>query len=315
MIFSMPFSRVTKPILFAMGFLFFITQAQAKEQSRAQSQKQFQSQPKTPPQRIVSLNMCIDQLLWQLVPHERLSSLSYLSANPLWSPIADELKNSINNANLTFKRGLILNHGLAEEIMPLQPDLILAGEYDARDALNLLQKLEQRVERLAIPEKLDDIQAQIIQLGELVGAESRAQHLVSEINSQLATLKSNGNQAEALTAFWYSSNGIVIGAGTLENELMHFAGLRNLAAEQGLYGFVPLDLELLLSAQPRLLIVEESNTEAFSLAREYLSHPALAAADFSVIELPGGLSGCAAAVVGDVALALQQGLKQEQQRR
>jgi iron complex transport system substrate-binding protein len=49
----------------------------------------FAEQPK---QRIVSMNLCIDQLLWQLVDHRRIVSLSYLSADTQWSPIASEVK-------------------------------------------------------------------------------------------------------------------------------------------------------------------------------------------------------------------------------
>lgn len=254
----------------------------------------------TTPQRIVSLNMCIDQLLWELVPHERLTSLSYLSANPMWSPIANQVK------------GLTLNHGLAEEIVPLNPDLILAGEFDAREAINLLQHLGHRVERLPVPQTLEQINQQVLQLGDLVGAAKPAQHMNAKITAQLEELQTLKNLSAPLTAFWYSSNGVVIGAGTLEHELMLFSGLRNLAAERGIQGFIQLDLELLLSAKPEILIVEESNSDAFSLAREYLSHPALASAKVKVVRLPAGLSGCAASVVGDIAYALKQALTESQ---
>lgn len=248
------------------------------------------------PQRIASLNICIDQLLWELVPHERLVSISYLTANPIWSPIAEQV------------RGVPLNHGLAEEIVPLKPEVVFAGEFDAPNAIELLKKLGLRVERLPLPRKLDDINVQIVQLAELIGAQSKARQMVQDINRQVAELKAANAGKTPLTAFWYSANGVVIGDGTLEHELMQLAGLRNLAAERGMFSFNQLDLELLLSAKPQILIVEESSDDAFSLAREYLSHPALKHADFKVVMLPAGLSGCAASVIGDVAAALKQAL-------
>lgn len=248
------------------------------------------------PQRIASLNICIDQLLWELVPHERLVSISYLTANPIWSPIAGQV------------RGVPLNHGLAEEIVPLKPEVIFAGEFDAPNAIELLKKLGLRVERLPLPRKLDDINIQIVQLAELIGAQQKAQTMVQEINRQVAELKAANVGKTPLTAFWYSANGVVIGDGTLEHELMQLAGLRNLAAERGMFSFNQLDLELLLSAKPQILIVEENSDDAFSLAREYLSHPALKHADFKVVILPAGLSGCAASVIGDVTAALKQAL-------
>ncbi|HEY8940315.1 MAG TPA: ABC transporter substrate-binding protein [Cellvibrio sp.] len=278
--------QIKKPICFLMGFLFFICAINTVAQTATQPI----------PQRIASLNICIDQLLWELVPHERLVSISYLTADPIWSPIAQQV------------RGMPLNHGLAEEIVPLKPEVIFAGEFDAPNAIELLQKLGARVERLPLPRKLDDINEQIFQLANMIGAQSKAQHMVANINTQIAELKAASAGKTPLTAFWYSSNGVVIGAGTLEHEFMQLAGLRNLAAERGMFGFNQLDLELLLSAKPQILIVEEGSDDAFSLAREYLSHPALQHADFKVINLPAGLSGCAASVIGDVASTLKQEL-------
>lgn len=287
------FAVFQKPILFAMGFLFLILSSFCFSQTAVTTQ--------TAPQRIASLNICIDQLLWELVPHQRLVSISYLTANPMWSPIASQVK------------GIPLNHGLAEEIVPLKPDVIFAGEFDAPNAVELLERLGNRVERLPLPRKLDDINTQILQLGELVGANTKALSMKQKSSAQVAELQLAARQAanklqQPMTAFWYSSNGVVIGEGTLEHELMLLAGLRNLAAERGMFGFNPLDLELLLSAKPQILIIEEGSAEAFSLAREYLAHPALANAGFKIVRLPAGLSGCAASVLGDVAIALKQEL-------
>lgn len=247
------------------------------------------------PQRIASLNICIDQLLWQLVPHERLVSLSYLTADPLWSPIASQLG------------AMHLNHGLAEELVPLKPDVIIAGEFDALAATELLQRLGYPVVRLAMPRDLAGIGQQVRELGQLVGEERAAADFAQGIDRQLQQLR-DLPKGRAPRVFWYSSNGVAIGAGTLEHELMQLAGLHNLADDLGMQGYVPLDLELLLAARPELLIIEESNAAAFSLAREYLSHPALGSAGFRVVSLPAGLSGCAAPVVGDVVQALEQEL-------
>lgn len=275
-----------------MGFLFFIASLQAQTPAHTNPETPI----KTPPQRIASLNICIDQLLWELVPHERLVSFSYLTANPMWSPIAGKVK------------GMPLNHGLAEEIVPLHPDIILAGEFDAHSPIELLQKLGKRVERLQLPRTLEDINRQILQLADMVGATAKAEQMVQEINAQIAELQAANQGKTPLTAFWYSANGVVIGDGTLEHEFMQLAGLRNLAAERGMFGFNQLDLELLLSAQPQILIVEQGSDDAYSLAREYLSHPALRHADFKVITLPAGLSGCAATVISDVATQLKNSL-------
>lgn len=259
------------------------------------------AQAESAPQRIASLNVCLDQLLWEMVEHERLISISYLTANPVWSPIADK----VIAAGMKEKS---LNHGLAEEIVPLKPDIILAGEFDVPNTIGLLKKLGLRVEQIPFPRTLDEINTQITQLGDLVGAQQTAQQMLADIDARIVELKSAKQSNESLTAFWYSANGVVIGDGTLEHEFMQLAGLRNLAAERGISGFKQLDLELLLSAKPQILIVEQGSDSAYSLAREYLSHPALQQADFKIITLPAGLSGCAATAISDVANRLRYSL-------
>lgn len=251
------------------------------------------------PQRIVSLNLCVDQLLWQLVPHDRLASISYLSAEPLWSPIA------------AYVEGIHLNHGLAEEIIPLRADKILAMPFDSPASVQLLQRLGAPVDMVMLPGNLAEIPQQIAQLGSLVGADQNAQVLVANVNRQLQALDQLQRDTHARTAFWYSSNGVVIGIGTMEHELMNRAGLRNLAAERGMTGFMPLDIELLIAAKPHLLIVEESSSDVYSLAREYLAHPALTKNNFQIIRLPAGLSGCASSTVGEVAEVLRRELHSE----
>mgnify|MGYP006430376979 CR=1 FL=1 len=241
------------------------------------------------PQRIASLNLCLDQMLLKLVPRERIASVTYLSAEPALSPFAGQL------------RGIKLNHGGAEELLPLAPDLILAGDFGAREAVRLLERLGQPVVRLSLPQSLEDIRRHIAALGRLVGAEARADQLLAQLDRALARLSAHSIKARPRPgAFWYSANSMVAGSGTLENELMQRAGYRNVAAQMGLSQFQPLALERLLAAEPELLILSQPYGPAFSLAREYLEHPALARLDARRQPVPAALSGCPAPVMTQV---------------
>src|SRR5690606_2580314 len=192
-----------------------------------------------PPQRIASLNMCFDQLLVKLVPKARIASVTYLSANSQLSVISDQLE------------GLHINHGLAEEIVPLNPDLIIAGDFGAVDAVALLQRLGYTVERLPFPRTLDEIGTHIENFGALVGAQSAAMEMAQTIRAQLAEVDAQQLTFEQQpTAIWYSSSGVVAGGETLEHELMTRAGYRNLAAEHQRLGFAKFDLEELLVYAP-----------------------------------------------------------------
>jgi len=245
--------------------------------------------PAQTPQRIASLNLCLDQMLLRLVPPERIASVTYLSAEPALSPFADQL------------HGITLSHGSAEELIPLAPDLILAGDFGAREAVRMLEQLDQPVVRLALPQTLDGIHQHIAALGRLVGAEAKANQLLAELDAVLERLNPRQVQRQPPpAAFWYSANSMVAGSGTLENELMQRAGYRNLAAEMGLSQFQPLALERLLAAEPELLILSQPYGQAFSLAREYLEHPALAQLEARRLAVPAALSACPAPVITQV---------------
>lgn len=245
------------------------------------------------------MNLCIDQLLWRLVDHQRLVSLSYLAGDVQWSPIAGELTHQY------------LNHALAEEIVPLSADLILAGEFDAPDAVGLLQRLGQPVQRLKTPQNLQDIYEQWLDLGRLTGESLLARQLATQLQNDIQQLSELGKKTKSFKVYWYSANGVVAGTSTLEDQLMTLAGLKNLAKEKGITGFSPLDLETLLLSQPDALILDTADPSHYSLAKEFLFHPALTKQSIKVIQLPPGFSSCSVDMVKEFKQAVINYLHQE----
>jgi iron complex transport system substrate-binding protein len=251
------------------------------------------------PKRIVSINLCFDALLIKLVEAERIKSLYYLSADPQFSSVSEQAKH------------FHLHHGLAEEIVPLNPDLVLAGDFTSADVKTILKQLGFRVEVLSLPRTLDDISAHIRQFGLLTHAEVAAEKMAQTLEQKLAQQdaarnEATGKDATPIPAFWYSSNGVVVGSDTLENELMTRAGFHNLALDKNISGFKQIDLETLILAHPRVLIVEASDVQAFSLAQEYLQHPALRKNNLSIIRLPTTLSCIAPVAVDTIEELMQQ---------
>src|SRR5262245_6215272 len=72
------------------------------------------------PRRIVSLDLCTDQLMLELAPREHIAAVTHLAADPTVSAIPDKA------------RGLAITHGGAEDVLRLDPDLVLAGPYGVR---------------------------------------------------------------------------------------------------------------------------------------------------------------------------------------
>lgn len=245
------------------------------------------------PQRIVSINLCLDALLLKLVEPSRINSLYYLSGNPQFSTVSEEAKH------------FYLNRGLAEDIVPRNPDLIVSGDYTSAELKRLLSQLGLRVENLPLPRGLGDITSHIRRLGQLTGNSDKAEVMVAEVEQTFARLDALLPSLKPIPAYWYSSNGVVVGADTLENEIMARTGFHNLALDKHISGFKQLDLEELILSRPKVIIVEASDVQAFSLAQEYVQHPALRSNGLTIIRLPTTLS-CIAPVAAEAMADLMQ---------
>lgn len=214
------------------------------------------------PARVVSLNLCTDQLVLQLLDRDRIASISFLGADPRYSAVA-------------AKAGDIpLNHGRAEEVLRLDPDLVLAGTYTSRATVALLRRLDYRVVEMAPPRDIGAVREQIRRIARVLGVPERGEALIAAFNRKLRAA-APAERAARPTAIVYEPNGIAIGAGELADAAVEAAGLRNLAAEMGLSGPSHLSLEHLVTARPDVLVLQGHGEDAPSQATRLLDHPAL----------------------------------------
>jgi hypothetical protein len=82
------------------------------------------------PRRVVSMNLCTDQLAMLIAAPGQLRSVSHLATDPSASAMAEEALDHD------------INHGLAEEIYLMRPDLVIAGSFSNRATLDMLRRLE-----------------------------------------------------------------------------------------------------------------------------------------------------------------------------
>lgn len=214
------------------------------------------------PARVVSINVCTDQLAMMLAAPGQLISVSWLGADPRSSAMAAQA------------RHYRLNHAQAEEVFLMHPDLVLAGRYSSAATVGLLRRLGVKVVQLPITHSLDGVTAALLTVGRALGREARAQALAARFRADLAALRVH--TADPIRAALYYPNGYTPGAGTLANDILQAAGFRNIAAEDGLSGGGVLPLERLVMAQPRLIVTAKRYPGA-SEAESILSHPALKA--------------------------------------
>jgi len=216
------------------------------------------------PQRIVSLNLCADELVLRLADISNIASVTWLSRNP-------------DNSNVAALAAQVpVNHGLAEEIIPSNPDMVIAGLYTTRTAAALLRRTNTPLVELAVPRDLDEIRAQIRQVANVVGERQRGEDIVAGMDArlgQIAPIASNKRPR----ALILNPNGFTTGAGSLVDTIIRAAGMVDVAAEfhqGGGSGQVPL--ETVVTSGLDVLILNNRNDESPSLATELLHHPILA---------------------------------------
>ncbi len=219
-----------------------------------------------PPRRVVSMNLCTDQMALLLAAPGQVVSVSKLARDPAMSNMAAEAA------------VLPVNRGRAEEILALEPDLVLAGTYTTRATVDLLRRLGFRVETFAPETSFADMRAHVARMGALLGREARAAEVIAALDADLVAIEAaRPAEADRPLAVAYYAGGRTSGAGTLVDAVMRTAGLRNLAVERGIAGSGVLPLETLVTAAPDLVIGGIPDRRGSALAHQNYRHPALAA--------------------------------------
>lgn len=235
----------------------------------------------SPPQRIVSINICGDLLALSLAPRARIASVTFLAGDPNISPIADRAE------------GIALNYGKAEEVLALDPDLVLAGRYTARATVNLLQRLGYPVMELDIARSLDDARSQIRAAAGAMGVAEGGEKMITALDRRIESARAGDHRPRAL-AVVYGPNGYTLGPRSLSGSLIEIVGFDNLAARAGIESVGHLPLEHLLLAEPDVLIAEAEHGQPPAMATQILDHPAMRRLRrrITVTEIPRPLWSC-----------------------
>ncbi len=208
-----------------------------------------------PPKRIVSFNLCADQLLLALADPAQIAGLSPYAVNPVLSVMTDKAA--------AFQR---LDWD-AESVVNLAPDLVLGGP-SHRPIHAMLSAMGIRVVDVELIRNLADARRQAREIGQLVGHPERGEALARQLEEAEARLAAVALKPPR-TALVIQREGYREGPASLASGMLSVAGLRApdrvsssaggfMSAEQG--GFV--SLEHLLTDGPDVLVLQDPPREA-----------------------------------------------------
>ena len=124
--------------------------------------------------RIVSMNVCSDQLLLSLADPEQILGLSRFSRDAWQSFAADKAR-----------RFPIMSGG-AEDVLVAKPDIVVASLFDKRSTRELLKTNGLHLVEFTVPRTLDEVKQQILEMGEVVRHPDRAALAIARLDAAIA---------------------------------------------------------------------------------------------------------------------------------
>jgi len=256
------------------------------------------------PQRIVSLNPCLDVILVRVADRAQIGALSHYAREDYGSTIAD------------IARTLPFTYETAEEVIALRPDLVMTGKHSSLATRNALDRLNIPTALFGVPESVAESLEQVREVARAVGHPDRGDALVAEIEAALAAAAPPPGMTPP-SALVFLPGGFASGPGTLMDEMMTRAGLRNAVGRYGLSRTGNVPLELVIADPPEIMLSGEAYPGAPSWAERVMEHPALnrVAGRMQKAVFPERLLFCGGPVLIQTAAALKRARDAAHQRQ
>lgn len=244
------------------------------------------SVPSMPPRRIVSINPCVDAVLYAVAPSAGIVAISHYSQDP-----------QATSVPLAWARAHHAIYGTAEEIIALHPDLVIASKYTDLATRNAMARAGLRVVLVGIPQSVAESASEV----RAIAGAIRLPKAGSALNARIAaalTAAAPPTGSIPIGAVIYEEGGLVPGARTLADELLRRMGFVNLSAAYGLQQWDLLSAEQLVARPPRVIFtpLEASRRDgSFEAASGKLRAHALrrVAAHALLADYPEALLHCA----------------------
>ena len=248
------------------------------------------------PQHVMSLSMCTDNLLLELLPAERIASVTYYSREPS------------NSYQWPQAANVRINFGTVEEVLAEKPDLVLAGTYTTPAARSLLKRLHWPLLEVPPATDFDEIRTVTRQVAHALQRDAIGEALIAKMDSTLRELASTQPPQNIRVAAW-GEGGSIPGKGTMFDSILRAAGGVNIAASLNSGAYTSFDVEQLLLAHPDILAYASNITDTPGLNTDLARHPLiLKLYSERQVTYPSALYSCGVAESAGAAVALRASL-------
>lgn len=247
------------------------------------------------PQRIVSMYPCLDTLVVRLADREQIAALSYYARSPQSSTVAD------------IAETLPVTYGSAEEVIALDPDLVVTSQYVPRETTAALKRLKIPMAAFDVPLSVAASLDQVRAVADAVGHPARGLALALNIEAALAQ-SAPPPGAPPISVLVFQANGFAAGRGVLIDELLTRTGFVNVGARYQFGQFGIVSLERIIADPPQALLAGAPAPRAKSWADRIIAHPALRTSTdrMARVNFPENLLLCGGPVIPETVKVLAE---------
>jgi iron complex transport system substrate-binding protein len=201
------------------------------------------------PQRIASLTLFTDEVLFDLVEPDRISVVTFLATDDVYSNVA--------NAARVIPKQLDLN---VEQLLAINPDIVFVANWSDGEKVRQLRNAGIPVFAISTPFTIESIYDSIRSVAEVVGEVEAGEEIISIMEEKIQFVSDalvNLPESDRLGALEYNSWGTSAGIDTTWHEVLRLAGIKNLASDLVADGFgmVPMSKELIIELDPDVLFL------------------------------------------------------------
>ncbi len=216
------------------------------------------------PRRVVSFNLCADQLVVALADSDQIAALSPYARDRNLSVVAERARQF---PTLDWS---------AESTIALGPDLVLVGPNDRRETRRMLTAFNIPIADIALVTDIAAARTQIITVANMLGHPERGEAMVRALDAARGRLAAvAAARTTPRTALVVERGGYVEGPQSLVSTLLTEAGLPPPPGGPAGYGGY-MSLETLLVTRPDILVLKDPPLQAEDQGALFFTHPAVA---------------------------------------
>lgn len=202
------------------------------------------------PVRIVSMSIGTDEILLDLVPVERILGVTYLADDGGISNIVERAKSIPNRT-----------HGNSpESVMGLNPDLVLISDFFPPESYQTLRDMGMRVYVYETPSNLEEIQASILTLAQVVGEPERGKQLVAEMDARIKKVQDKlGDIQEKRKVLFMHAMGAYYSPDGTFSDTCRLAGVEDVTKRLNYSQTATLSQEIIVQLNPDSFVIGDWN--------------------------------------------------------